>query len=104
MNILEEKIMENKSYRDVQWYTYHYHINNRIVVCNEYLIELFNNEVINEKDLINLYKDESFFNDFAKSIGYSNRWEIEEAYERLFIVLEYFGVDYEWRIKYRTSI
>lgn len=84
-NLLKDYIKENEDYRNFFWYKKRQHINARVIKFQEYLLQ---NETTSE-DVGNMIINKESTLQLIEMLGYTNRYEIESAYETLFVLEEY---------------
>lgn len=88
-------ILCNKDYRNFQWYEKGYHISERIIRVNEYLINQYKYGHINLEEIRYMSNNRDVSNSYIEVLGYSNKYELSDCFERLPILIEYLEGLYE---------
>lgn len=81
--------ISNKDYRDYQWYEHGYHISERIVKANEYLLNQIEFGQLTVEDLKEFENDRNLCDSYMTKLGYTNTYELKDIYDRIWILIEY---------------
>lgn len=82
------EVLSNKDYRDFQWYSKGFHISERIVRANEFLINQYEFGQITIEGIKSMIDDKYLSDAYFEDYNY-NSYELKDIHDRLYILVEY---------------
>ena len=82
------EVLSNKDYRDFQWYSNGFHISERIVRANEFLINQYEFGQITIEGIKSMIDDKYLSDAYFEDYNYNSN-ELKDIHDRLYILVEY---------------